>query len=50
METMVAAIQLPAMMLDNLVYDILNLSHSERMEVKSGLEELQELRRLRTQN
>jgi len=35
--------------LDEVVYDILGLSKQERLQVERGLEELQELRRLRTQ-
>ncbi|MBI2126208.1 MAG: hypothetical protein HYU02_02700, partial [Thaumarchaeota archaeon] len=35
--------------LDEVIYDILELSKEERIQVEQGLEELQEIRRLRTQ-
>jgi len=34
--------------LDEVIYDVLNLSSEERRQVEEGLRELQEIRRLRT--
>ena len=34
--------------LDNIIYNILELSEQERQQVEKGLKELQEIRRLRT--